>query len=80
MLSQNICAMSVVVMKRNLFLSCVLYNTINFNGYFPEIETMNPVSKIDNNSACGHPFLLKLLQFFILHRKDYPSMLKTQHR
>ena len=22
---------------------------------------MNPVPKIDHNSACGHPFLLKLL-------------------
>ena len=48
MLSQNILAMSDVVI-------------IQFNGYFPDIETMNLVPKIDHNSACGHLFLLKLL-------------------
>ena len=37
-----------------------VYFIIQFNGYFPEIETINPVPKIDHNSACGHSFLLKL--------------------
>ena len=38
---------------------------------------MNPVSKSDHNSACGHPFRLKLCHC-ILHRKNYPSMRKKK--
>ena len=40
---------------------------------------MNSVPKIDHNSACGQPLFSWNFSHRIQHRKDYPSMLKTQN-
>ena len=82
MLSQNICAMSVVIMRRHLFPRRVFLNISlrSLMANFRKLKLWTQVHKLDNNFACGHSFLLKLSPLYStqkglsIHTKDSTLM------